>query len=187
MPSATQLYPLLQHPELSRNPLRPLPDSVGLPLFTSDLAAQVRRAGTSVCYSQEQGGESESGGGDKDGYGTGDEGAGTGIGTGMGLEAGVRPRVIQKHRRRSRAPHRTFARAYPGVLQACAARLIYLLSETTKHQATPQCVFVFFLGGGGASGHGKLAKPAHQKALEKSLRIKDQSCPMLRLSHKAMW
>ena len=26
-----------------------------------------------------------------------------------------------------------------------------------------------------------LAKPAHQKALEKSLRIKGQSCPMLRL------
>ena len=29
----------------------------------------------------------------------------------------------------------------------------------------------------------KLAKPAHQKALKKSLGIKAQSCPMLRLSH----
>ena len=36
-------------------------------------------------------------------------------------------------------------------------------------------------------GHGKLEKAAHQKALEKSLGIKDQSCQMLRLSHKAMW
>ena len=34
----------------------------------------------------------------------------------------------------------------------------------------------------GGSGHGKLAKPAPQKALQKSLGIKDQSCPMLRLS-----
>ena len=42
-----------------------------------------------------------------------------------------------------------------------------------------------FLGGG--SSHGKLAKPAHEKALEKSLGIKDQRCPMLRLSHNAMW
>ena len=44
----------------------------------------------------------------------------------------------------------------------------------------------FFLGGG-VSDHGKLAKAAHQKALEKTLGIKDQSCPMLQLSHKAMW
>ena len=42
----------------------------------------------------------------------------------------------------------------------------------------------FFFGGWGP-GHGKLEKPPHQKALEKSLGIKDQSCPMLRLSHKA--
>ena len=40
---------------------------------------------------------------------------------------------------------------------------------------------------GGASGHRKLGKPAHQKALEKSLGIKDQSCLMLRLSHKATY
>ena len=39
--------------------------------------------------------------------------------------------------------------------------------------------------GAGAS-HGKLAKPSHQMALEKPLRIKAQSCTMLRLSHKAM-
>ena len=44
-----------------------------------------------------------------------------------------------------------------------------------------------FLGGGGGSGHDKLPKLAHQKALEKSLGIKDQSCPVLPLSHKAMW
>ena len=41
--------------------------------------------------------------------------------------------------------------------------------------------------GGGCSGHGKLAKSTHQKALEKSLGINDQSCPVLRLSHHAMW
>jgi hypothetical protein len=41
----------------------------------------------------------------------------------------------------------------------------------------------FFWGG---SGHSKLAKSAHQKALEQSLGIKVQSRPMLRLSHKAM-
>ena len=44
----------------------------------------------------------------------------------------------------------------------------------------------FFLGVWG-SGHGKLAKLAHQKALEKSLGKPDLnltwSCPMLRLSH----
>ena len=45
--------------------------------------------------------------------------------------------------------------------------------------------FVFFWGVG--SGHGKLPKPAHQRALEKPLGIKDQSCRVLRLSHKAMW
>ena len=42
-------------------------------------------------------------------------------------------------------------------------------------------------GGGGVPGHGKLVKPFHQMALEKILGIKDQSCPMLRLFHKAMW
>ena len=49
----------------------------------------------------------------------------------------------------------------------------------------------FFLG----SGLGKLAKPAHQKALERSLAIalerslgiKELSCPMLRVSHKSLW
>ena len=34
------------------------------------------------------------------------------------------------------------------------------------------------LGDGGGLGHGKLAKPGHQEALEKSLRIKYQGCPM---------
>ena len=43
------------------------------------------------------------------------------------------------------------------------------------------------LGGGGGSGHDKLPKLARQKALKKSLRIKDQSCPVLCLSHNAMW
>ena len=37
------------------------------------------------------------------------------------------------------------------------------------------------------SGHGKLAKPSHQMALKKTLGIKDQSCPLLQLSHKVMW
>ena len=43
---------------------------------------------------------------------------------------------------------------------------------------------VFFVGG---SSHDKLPELAHQKALEKSLGIKDQSCPVLRLSQKTVW
>ena len=39
-------------------------------------------------------------------------------------------------------------------------------------------IYYIFLGWGGP-GHGELAKLTHQKALEKSLRIKDQSCLML--------
>ena len=42
-------------------------------------------------------------------------------------------------------------------------------------------------GGGVATGLGKLAKPAHHVVLENTLRIQDQSCPMRRLSHNAMW
>ena len=34
------------------------------------------------------------------------------------------------------------------------------------------------------SSHGDLPRPPHQKALEKSLGIKGQSCAMLRLSHR---
>ena len=41
--------------------------------------------------------------------------------------------------------------------------------------------FSFFLGGGWSS-HVKLPELAHQKALKKSLGIKDQSCPVLQLS-----
>ena len=37
-----------------------------------------------------------------------------------------------------------------------------------------------FIWGGGPR-HGKLTKPGHQKAPEKSLAIKDQSSPMLRI------
>ena len=37
------------------------------------------------------------------------------------------------------------------------------------------------------SHHDKLPKLAHQKALKRSLGIKDQSCPVLRLSHKTVW
>ena len=44
--------------------------------------------------------------------------------------------------------------------------------------------YLFF---GGGSSHDKLPELAHQKALEKSLGIKDQGCPVLRLSHEAMW
>ena len=36
----------------------------------------------------------------------------------------------------------------------------------------------------GGSSHDELA---HQKALDKSLGIKDQSSPVLRLSHKTVW
>ena len=39
-------------------------------------------------------------------------------------------------------------------------------------------------GGGQAM---KPAEPSHQMSVEKILGIKDQSCPVLRLSHKAMW
>ena len=41
--------------------------------------------------------------------------------------------------------------------------------------------------GGAGSGHGTLAKPAHQVVLENTLGIQNQRCPMRRLSHKAMW
>ena len=57
----------------------------------------------------------------------------------------------------------------------------------TNRQFGSRIEFQLFFAGGEGSGHGKLAKPAHQKALKKSLGIKDQSCPMLQLSHKAMW
>ena len=40
--------------------------------------------------------------------------------------------------------------------------------------------FFFVVG----SGHGKLPKPAHHEALEKSLGIKDQSRPVLRFVPK---
>ena len=42
-------------------------------------------------------------------------------------------------------------------------------------------------GGWGGSSHDKLPELAHQKVPKKSLRIKDQSCPGLRLSHKTGW
>ena len=61
----------------------------------------------------------------------------------------------------------------------------------TRHILEPGAIVlcsmcVHFFGGAGP-GHGKLVKPAHQKTLEKSLGIKDQSCPMLQLSDKGMW
>ena len=43
---------------------------------------------------------------------------------------------------------------------------------------------LFFLWG---SSHDKLPELAHQNALEKSLGIKDQSCPVLQLSHNTVW
>ena len=56
--------------------------------------------------------------------------------------------------------------------------------QTAKFQIIPQYIHLRFCLG---SGHRELAEPAPQKALEKSLGPKDQSCPMLRLSHKAVW
>ena len=41
-----------------------------------------------------------------------------------------------------------------------------------------------FFGGGGVPA--TTSWPTHQKALEKTLGIMDQSSPMLRLSHKSM-
>jgi hypothetical protein len=38
----------------------------------------------------------------------------------------------------------------------------------------------------GGSSHDKLPELAHQKALEKSLGVKDQSCPVRRLSQKTV-
>ena len=46
--------------------------------------------------------------------------------------------------------------------------------------------FSFYFLGSGHDKLAKLAKPAHQKAPEKSLGIKGQSCLMLRWSHKGM-
>ena len=77
-----------------------------------------------------------------------------------------------------------------------------MLSTQCIHSANPcmpaperTLVLGLFLGGGGGSQHGKLAKQSHQMALEKTLGmalektlgINNQSCPTLRLSHKAMW
>ena len=66
--------------------------------------------------------------------------------------------------------------------QRCGRHRSMLQAQATHSIVPYQTVFVF-----GGPGHGKLAKPGHQKLLEKSLGIKDQSCPMLQLSHKAMW
>ena len=63
----------------------------------------------------------------------------------------------------------------PAVRETVAGRRLGALERGGGFQCIP------------GSGHGNLAKPAHHKALEKSLGIKDQSCPMLRLPHKAMW
>ena len=45
-------------------------------------------------------------------------------------------------------------------------------------------ISIFF---GGGSSHDELPELAHWKAPEKSLGIKDQSCTVLRLSHKTVW
>ena len=76
--------------------------------------------------------------------------------------------------------------------------LLFVRDQQLGHQEHSELILFFW--GGGFPGYGKLAKPAHQKALEKSLGmalekslgmaiekslgITDQSCPMLRLSHK---
>ena len=40
---------------------------------------------------------------------------------------------------------------------------------------------------GGVQAMASWRSPLSKKAVEKSLGIQDQSCPMRRLSHKAMW
>ena len=55
----------------------------------------------------------------------------------------------------------------------------------TQYEAWARSHVAF--GGGGGSSHDELPELAHLKALEKSLGIKDQSCPVLRLSHKTVW
>ena len=59
---------------------------------------------------------------------------------------------------------------------------------TVKHSGKKSCTQnhrCLFLGGGGSS-HDELRELAHEKALEKSVGINNQSCPVLRLSHKRL-
>ena len=76
-------------------------------------------------------------------------------------------------------PPADFRRAPPN--QGCSGRAPSLVARAVGI-GPHSC---FFLGGG-CSGHGAPATPAPQKAVEKCLGITDQSCPMLRLSHRAM-
>jgi hypothetical protein len=83
---------------------------------------------------------------------------------------------------------RTTSRAAPHGARTTSGGSLHVpvlpCSTATRRAKTAAILFV---GVRGPSGHGKLAKPPHHRALEKSLGVKDQSCPMLRLSHKAMW
>ena len=74
--------------------------------------------------------------------------------------------------------------------QACVWPLSY--ARVTKHGAVPRnstshavhwvLPHIFF-----SSDLGKLAKPSYQMVLEKALGIRNQSSPMLRLSHISVW
>jgi hypothetical protein len=93
-------------------------------------------------------------------------------------------------------PQSSLLPAEPATESAVAAEyLIFILHihvhvhhhHLTDHSSLLLCnIGVRFFGGGGSS-HDKLPELAHRRALEKSLRVKDQSCPVLRSSHKTVW
>ena len=58
--------------------------------------------------------------------------------------------------------------------------------QDTVDAHVDQLVKNFFRGGGGGSDLGKLAKPSYQMVLERALGIKNQSSPVLRLSHSSV-
>ena len=70
--------------------------------------------------------------------------------------------------------------------------VVSLTATVIKHHCQQCCSFqhsmgLIFWGGGGGEAMISRQSFAHQKALEKSLGIKDRSCPVLQLSHKTVW
>ena len=89
----------------------------------------------------------------------------------------------------SREPTCTTQGAHPIVLLHWSQCVIVAGPSPTSDDGAVVSVTTFLGGGGGGGGgsdHGELAKPAHQKAHEKSLEIKHQSCPMLQLSQNVV-
>ena len=57
------------------------------------------------------------------------------------------------------------------------------MQQGTKKKYRPSVQLLFFFG----SDLGKLAKPSYQTVLARVLGIRNQSSPVLRLSHSSVW